>query len=157
MKETTFEPRRRKGRKEEDKGFEPPRREGREGKRGLERVAAMIVDSAIKVHRTLGPGLLESVYQQCLAYELRSGGAKVLCEVWLPIRYGEIEIDGGYRLDMLVADQIVVENKAVEKILPIHDAQLLTYLKLTDHKLGFLLNWNVPLMKQGIKRMVNRL
>ena len=79
------------------------------------------------------------------------------CEVPLPIEYGEIEIEVGYRIDMLVADQIVVENKVVEQLLPIHEAQLLTYLKLSGHKLGFLLNWHVPLMKHGIKRMVNNL
>jgi GxxExxY protein len=138
-------------------GIEPRRREERKGRKDIEEVAAVVVDSAIKVHRALGPGLLESAYQKCLDYELRQAGIGVMCEVSLPIRYGGIEIDGGYRLDMLVDHQIVIENKAVEQILPIHEAQLLTYLKLSGHKLGFLLNWHVPLMKHGIKRMVNNL
>jgi GxxExxY protein len=123
----------------------------------IEDVAHIIVDSAIKVHRALGPGLLESAYQACLAYELRAAGLRVKCEVPLPVQYGEIRIDAGYRIDMLVSDCIVIENKAVERILPIHAAQLLTYLRLSDRRLGFLLNWHVRLMKQGIKRYVNNL
>jgi GxxExxY protein len=123
----------------------------------IEEVGRIIVDSAIKVHRALGPGLLESAYQACLAYELRLAGLKVKCEVPLPVQYGEIHIDAGYRIDMLVSDCIVIENKAVERILPIHAAQLLTYLRLSDRRLGFLLNWHVKLMKHGIKRFVNDL
>ena len=123
----------------------------------IEDVAHIIVDSAIKVHRALGPGLLESAYQVCLAYELRSAGLEVKCEVPLPVQYGEIRVDAGYRIDMLVNDCVVIENKAVERILPIHAAQLLTYLRLSDRRLGFLLNWHVKLMKQGIKRFVNNL
>ena len=123
----------------------------------IEAVARQIVDAAIKVHRALGPGLLESAYQACLAHELRTRGLRVECEVLLPVVYGGLQIDAGYRMDMLVQDCVIVENKAVEKLLPIHQAQLLTYLKLLDCRLGFLLNWNVPLMKQGIKRMVNGL
>ena len=125
--------------------------------RDIEDVAAAIVDLAIKVHRTLGPGLLESVYQACLEYELERAGLKVRCEVPLPIRYGEVRIEAGYRLDMLVDDMVVIENKTVDRLLPIHAAQLLTYLKLSDRRLGFLLNWNVKLMKNGIKRFVNNL
>ncbi len=123
----------------------------------IEDVAHIIVDSAIKVHRALGPGLLESAYQACLAYELRSAGLKVKCEVPLPVQYGKIRVDAGYRIDMLVNDCVVIENKAVERILPIHAAQLLTYLRLSDRRLGFLLNWHVKLMKHGIKRFVNNL
>lgn len=123
----------------------------------IEETARVIVDSAIKVHRALGPGLLESAYQSCLAYELRSAGLEVRCEVSLPVRYGEVIVDVGYRIDMLVNDSVVIENKTVERILPIHTAQLLTYLKLSDHRLGFLLNWHVRLMKSGIKRLVNNL
>ena len=123
----------------------------------IEDVGRIIVDSAIRVHRELGPGLLESAYQACLAYELRSAGLKVKCEVPLSVQYGEIRIDAGYRIDMLVSDCIVIENKAVERILPIHAAQLLTYLRLSDRRLGFLLNWHVKLMKQGVKRFVNNL
>ena len=115
------------------------------------------MDAAIKVHRALGPGLLESAYQKCLAYELHKRGLRVECEVLQPVIYEDVRIDAGYRIDMLVEDCVIIENKTVEKLLPIHQAQLLTYLKLRDCRLGFLLNWNVPLMKQGIKRMVNNL
>lgn len=121
----------------------------------IEAVAKDIVDAAIKVHKEFGPGLLESAYQQCLAYELRERGRKVLTEIMLPIVYAGKQIDAGYRLDMLIDDLIIVENKTVETILPIHVAQLLTYLKLKDCKLGFLLNWNVKLMKNGIMRVAN--
>ena len=123
----------------------------------IEEVARQIVDAAIKVHRALGPGLLESAYQKCVAYELRKRGLRVKCEVLQPVIYEDVRIDAGYRIDMLVEDCVIIENKTVEKLLPIHQAQLLTYLKLRDCRLGFLLNWNVPLMKQGIKRMVNNL
>jgi GxxExxY protein len=112
---------------------------------------------AIKVHKALGPGLLESVYQRCLAYELEKAGYAVACEVPLPVTYKEVTIELGFRIDMLVDQTVIVENKTVEKLLPIHQAQLLTYLKLTHLKLGFLLNWNVTLMKDGIKRMINDL
>jgi GxxExxY protein len=122
----------------------------------IETIAKIIVDSAIKVHRALGPGLLESAYQYCLAYELQKRGLKVEIEVLLPIFYDGQQIDAGYRIDMLIEDIIIIENKAVEQLLPIHQAQLLTYLKLKDCRLGFLLNWNVPLMKHGIQRMVNK-
>ncbi len=123
----------------------------------IEDIAKIIVDSAIKVHRTLGPGLLESAYQQCLAYELRKRGLRVETEVDLPLKYEEVQISIGYRIDMLVENQIIVENKTVDELAPIHQAQLLTYLKLRDCRLGFLLNWNVTLMKNGIKRLVNKL
>jgi GxxExxY protein len=123
----------------------------------IEQIATAIVDAAVKVHRTLGPGLLESAYQHCLAHELRQRGMRVECEVMQPIQYDGIQVDAGYRLDMLVEGCLVIENKAVEELLPIHEAQLLTYLKLRDCRLGFLLNWNVRLMKDGIRRMVNRL
>ena len=120
----------------------------------IEAIATDIVDSAIKVHRTLGLGLLESAYQQCHAYELRQRGRKVLTEVALPLHYEGRHIDAGYRLDMLVEDAVIIENKTVESLLPIHEAQPLTYLKLSGCKIGFLLNWNVKLMKNGIKRVV---
>ncbi|HNT76299.1 MAG TPA: GxxExxY protein [Anaerolineae bacterium] len=123
----------------------------------IEEVAKQIVDAAIKVHRALGPGLLESAYQKCFAYELRQRGLRVECEVQLPLVYEGLSLDAGYRIDMLVEDLIIIENKAVDQVLPIHQAQLLTYLKLRDCRLGFLLNWNVTLMKNGIKRMVNNL
>ncbi len=123
----------------------------------IEEVASKIVSAAIKVHTALGPGLLESAYQKCMAYELVRDGSKVECEVILPIKYEVINIDAGYRIDMIVDDSVIVENKTVEKLLPIHEAQLLTYLKMRNCKSGFLLNWNVPRMKNGIKRMVNNL
>ena len=101
--------------------------------------------------------MLESVYQKCLAYELEKCGLSVRCECPLPVHYEDIKLDVGFRADMIVDDAIIVENKTVDKILPIHEAQLLTYLRLANLNLGFLLNWNVILMKDGIKRMVNRL
>lgn len=123
----------------------------------IEEIARTIVHSAIKIHKALGPGLLESVYQKCLTYELEKSGLKVVCELPLPVKYEEVKIDIGFRIDMIVEDKIIVENKTVEKIAPIHEAQLLTYLKMAKLNLGFLLNWNVTLMKDGIKRMVNNL
>jgi GxxExxY protein len=123
----------------------------------IEAIAKNIVHYAVKVHKALGPGLLESVYQRCLAYELKTARHHVACEVPVPVVYEEVEIDLGFRADMVVDELVLIENKTVEKLLPIHQAQLLTYLKLTDHRLGFLLNWNVTLMKNGIKRMVNNL
>jgi GxxExxY protein len=113
------------------------------------------VDSAVKVHRALGPGLFESAYQRCLAHELRKRGFWIECEVVLPIQYDGEMIESGYRVDMLVEKTIVIENKAVQEILPIYGTQLLTYLKLGDYPLGFLLNWNTQLMKDGIQRIVN--
>ena len=121
----------------------------------LEIIAKKIVHNAIKIHKALGPGLLESAYQKCLAYELTNEGLKTECEVPVPIKYENIEIDAGFRADMIIENSIIIENKAVERILPIHEAQLLTYLKITNIKLGFLLNWDVALMKTGIKRMIN--
>jgi GxxExxY protein len=127
------------------------------GKDELERFASELVDAAYKVHRALGPGLLESAYQICLAHEIRKRGIEVRREVPLPVYYDGLALDVGYRVDLLVADQIIVESKAVNTILPIHQAQLLTYLKLSGLRIGFLINWNVPLVKNGIKRMVNHL
>jgi GxxExxY protein len=123
----------------------------------IEGIAKEIINRSIKVHRTLGPGLLESVYQKCLKYELEKAGINTRCEVLLPVKYDGIQIDAGFRSDMIVEDSIIIENKTVDIILPIHEAQLLTYLKITNIKLGFILNWNVKLMKNGIKRMVNNL
>jgi len=123
----------------------------------IEAIAKIIVGALIYVHRILGPGLLESTYQFCLAYELKKRGLRVQCEVLLPVQYDRITIDAGYRIDMLIEDVIIIENKAVQELLPIHEAQLLTYLKLSGIKLGFLLNWNVRLMKDGINRFANGL
>jgi GxxExxY protein len=123
----------------------------------IEEVAKHVVDAAIKVHRALGPGLLESAYQHRLTYEIRKRGMRVDCKVLLPIVYDGQKIDAGYRIDMFVEEKIIVENKTVEDLAPIHEAQLLTYLELKDCRIGFLLNWNVSIMKKGIKRMVNKL
>jgi GxxExxY protein len=119
----------------------------------IEDIARQIVHAAFTVHSALGPGLLESAYQACLAYELASAGVHVVSEINLPVIYREIKIDAGYRIDMLIENMIIIENKAVEKLLPVHQAQLLTYMKLTEIRLGFLLNWNVPVIKEGIRRM----
>ena len=126
-----------------------------DSKNKYESIAKQIVDGAIKVHKTLGPGLLESAYQVCFAYELRNRGLQVDCEVSQPVQYEAIQFEAGYRIDMLVDGLVIIENKCVQELLPVHQAQLLTYLKLADCRLGFLINWNVPLIKDGIKRMVN--
>jgi GxxExxY protein len=126
-------------------------------KEEIERIAELVVDALLTVHRALGPGLLESTYQACLAHELRCRGIEFACEVALPVRYGGIEIEAGYRIDMLVADCIIIDNKSVQAMAAIHEAQLLTYLKLSGNRLGFLVNWNVRLIKDAIKRMVNGL
>jgi len=126
-------------------------------KEAIEHVATQLIDAILAVHRELGPGLLESVYQLCLAFELRSRMIEVCCEITLPINYRGFKIDAGYRIDMLVAGCIIVEHKSVQNLAPVHVAQLLTYLRLSNHRLGFLVNWNVPLIKDGIKRIVNNL
>lgn len=123
----------------------------------IEEVGKQIVDLSIKVHRVLGPGLLESAYQTCLAYELRQRGLQVDCEVEQPVMYEGLRMDAGYRLDMVVDNSVIIENKSVESVLPVHKAQLLTYLRLRDFRLGFLINWNVRLIRDGIHRMVNNL
>jgi len=123
----------------------------------IEETGNRIIGAAIKVHSALGPGLLESAYQKCLAYELNNVGLKVECEVALPVVYQDVRIDAGYRIDMLVDDRIIIENKTVEMLLPIHEAQLLTYLKMKECKLGYLFNWNVPVLMKGIRRIVNNL
>ncbi len=108
------------------------------------------------VHSALGPGLLESAYEECLAYELRKRGVGVATQVELPVAYNGVKIDVGYRIDMMVADKVIVEIKAVDELAPIHQAQILTYLKLSGIKVGLLLNFNVEHMRDGIKRMVNK-
>ena len=124
-------------------------------KMNQEDVATIIIDAALKVHRSLGPGLFESAYQLCLAYELRQRGLQVECEVALPIIYEGIKIEAGYRIDMVIENQIIIENKTVEQLLPIHEAQIMTYMKLSKTQIGFLINWNVRLIKNGIKRIVS--
>jgi GxxExxY protein len=119
----------------------------------VDQVAGQVVDAAFTVHSTLGPGLLESVYEACLAYELIKRGLKVDRQIPLPVVYEDTKLDAGLRLDLVVDDSVVVELKAVEAVLPVHRAQLLTDLKLSGHRLGLLINFNVPVIKDGIKRM----
>lgn len=121
----------------------------------LNKITEAIIGAAIEVHRALGPGLLESAYVTCLVYELRERGYKVFQEVPLPLIYKEVKLDCGYRLDLLVNDAVIVEVKSVESLAPIHEAQLLSYLKLADCKVGLLINFNVKMLKQGIKRLAN--
>ncbi len=123
----------------------------------IEEIGKTIVHSAVKVHRSLGPGLLEGAYQACYAFEMRAAGLDVRTEVKLPVSYRGFRVDVGYRIDMLINECVVVENKAVDRLLPIHTSQVLTYLELGGFNLGYLLNWNVRLIKQGIHRFVFRL
>ena len=113
-----------------------------------------VIGLAIEVHRALGPGLLESAYQECLCYELKTNGIAFARQVALPVVYKAVKLDCGYRMDLVVDDRLVVELKTVEKILPIHEAQLLTYLRLSRIRTGLLLNFNTSVLKDGIKRMV---
>jgi GxxExxY protein len=112
-----------------------------------------VIGAAIEVHRILGPGLLESAYEECLAYELVQAGLVVARQVGLPVRYKAVDLDCGYRIDLLVNDSLIIELKTVEKLLPIHEAQLLTYLKLSEIKTGLLINFHVPMLKDGVRRM----
>ena len=123
----------------------------------INEVSGGIVDAAMKVHSALGPGLLESAYRVCLLYELRQRGLKAFPEVGLPVFYGGIRMEVGYRVDLVVQDSVIVELKAVDFLAPIHEAQLLCYLKLSGKKVGLLINFNVVHLKDGIKRMVNGL
>jgi len=118
-------------------------------------ITGAIIKAAMKVHSALGPGLLESAYEACLLYELRKAGLKVEAQVPLPVVYEGVKIDVGYRLDLLVENAVIVELKAVEAILPIHEAQLLSYLKLSGKEVGLLINFHVLHLRNGIKRMVN--
>ena len=120
----------------------------------LERVATQIVDAAFKVHSELGAGLLESVYEKCLAHELTKRGLKVERQVRVPIVYDGIVLDEPLRLDLLVEESVIVEVKAVEKMHPVFRCQMLTYLKLSGKRLGFMINFNVPLIKNGIERVI---
>lgn len=119
------------------------------------RAAAATIHAALRVHSSLGPGLLESVYETCLAHELAKAGHRVERQVSVPITYDGLRIDAGLRLDLVVDDALVVELKAVEVMLPVHHAQVLTYLKVTGHRLGLLINFNVPRLKDGIRRLAN--
>lgn len=120
-------------------------------------IAKIIVDAAFKVHTTLGPGLLESVYRHVLKYELEKGGLQVEQEVGIPVVYVEVRLELGFRADLVFAAKVFVELKSVEALHPVHAKQLLTHLRLADKRLGLLINCNVPLIKDGIKRVVNGL
>ena len=115
-----------------------------------------IIGCAIEVHRTLGPGLLESVYEECLCYELSQLGLRFERQVHLPVSYKGIKLECGHKLDLVVEDSVVVELKAIDELAPIHQAQLLTYLKSSNKKVGLLINFNVQFLKNGLKRVVNR-
>jgi GxxExxY protein len=115
---------------------------------------AAIIGAAIEVHRQLGPGLLESAYEQCLCHELHLRGLPFRCQIDLPVSYKGLQLDCGYKIDLIVNDEVIVELKSVEKILPVHEAQLLTYLKLSGKKVGLLINFNSSLLTQGIIRRV---
>jgi len=120
----------------------------------MEELAKVLIDSAFKVHQALGPGLLESIYEACLCFELRNRGIAHEVQVPVDIIYAGERIDAGLRIDLLVERSIILELKAVDRLMPIHQAQLLTYLKLTDLRLGLLINFNVALFKEGVKRMI---
>jgi GxxExxY protein len=121
----------------------------------INKLSSRIIGAAIEVHKALGPGLLESTYEECICHELIIGGLSLERQKPLAVRYKGINLDCGYRLDVVVEDAIILELKSCEKIEPIHKAQLLTYLKLSGFKLGLLLNFNVTLMREGIVRIVN--
>lgn len=120
-----------------------------------ERLSHEILDSSLSVHKEMGPGLLESVYQYCLVQELRSRQVFVQEQVFVPLYYKGLVLDKEFKIDLLVAEEIIIELKAVEFILPVHEAQIISYLKLADKRLGFLINFNVPLLKSGFRRFVN--
>ncbi len=123
----------------------------------LNRITEGIIGAAIAVHRELGPGLLESTYEACLAFELIERSFKVERQKALPVKYKDVMLDCGYRIDLLVGEKVIVELKAVERLEPIHQAQLLSYLKLSGCKVGLLINFNVKILKNGIRRLVNDL
>lgn len=120
-------------------------------------IARQIVDAAYKVHTTLGPGLLESAYEAVLAYELKRRGLQIVCQQPVPLDYEGVRLEVGYRVDVIVEDKVIIEIKSVETTAPVHYKQLLTYLRLADKRLGLLINFGAPLIKDGIRRVVNRL
>jgi GxxExxY protein len=123
----------------------------------INQISGQIIDAAIAVHRAMGPGLLESVYHFCLVKELQNRGLIVQRYVSVPLHYKGEPLEKEYEIDMLVENEVVIELKAVEEILPVHEAQLLSYIKLSKKRLGLLINFNVPVLKQGRKRLVNNL
>jgi GxxExxY protein len=120
----------------------------------IEAVGRVAIDSAMKVHMALGPGLLESTYEHCLVYELQRRKIDFKRQLVLPVAYGELKLDAGYRIDLMLADAIIIEIKSVDTLLPIHRAQLLTYMRLSGCRLGFLMNFNVALLRDGLKRLI---
>src|SRR5690242_7160110 len=118
----------------------------------IDRIAREIVDSAYRVHNTLGPGLLESAYETCLCHELAKRGVRARSQIPIPILYDGVRLEAGFRLDLLVEEEVIVELKAVDKLVSLHEAQLLTYLRLSKRRLGFLINFNVTRIKDGIRR-----
>jgi len=123
----------------------------------INRCSGAVIDAALKVHTLLGPGLLESAYEVCLRYELQKRGHRVDRQRTVPIVYADVSLDIGFRIDLLVDNWVVVEVKAVSKLVPVHEAQLLSYLKLSGHHLGLLINFNVVHLRDGIRRLVNNL
>jgi GxxExxY protein len=134
----------------------PIHHEGTEARRKLvlEDLTQEIIGAAIEVHKQLGPGLKESAYEECLCHELTLRGISFRRQVALPVEYKGLKLDCGYKLDLVVEDSVILELKAIEAILPVHEAQLLTYLKITDRKVGFVINFNVAVLTRGIKRKV---
>ncbi len=120
-------------------------------------ISKIIVDSCYKVHKKLGPGLLESVYEEVLAYELRKNEIKYERQVCIPVRYNNIRMEIGFRADLIIEEKVIIEIKSIETVMPVHKKQLLTYLKLSGKKLGLLINFNEELIKDGITRIVNNL
>ena len=120
----------------------------------LEKIASQVVDSAFKVHKAFGPGLLESAYEACLVHELKNRNYKVERQVAVPLFYEGETVDSAFRIDLLIQDQLIVELKAIEKTLAIHEAQIMTYLKITNRRLGLLINFNVSVLKNGVRRVV---
>jgi GxxExxY protein len=124
-------------------------------KEQLENIAKKVVNASFQVHKIMGPGLLESIYELCLIKELNIQGLNVANQVVIPLKYKEYELSKEFRIDILVENEIIIEIKAVEILLPVHEAQLILYLKLANRRIGFLINFNVPLIKDGIHRFVN--
>ncbi|HTZ96529.1 MAG TPA: GxxExxY protein [Terriglobales bacterium] len=121
----------------------------------LDQITRKIIGAAIEVHKVVGPALLESAYQVCLAFEMRQRGLQAVEQLPLPLLYKGVKLDCGYRIDLLVEDSVIIENKAVEQLSPIHDAQLLSYLRLTHRKVGLLINFHSRVLKDGLRRIVN--
>ena len=121
----------------------------------LNNLSKIILDACISVHKIMGPGLLESIYVECLVYELKNRGLVVKTEVLIPLIYKDKELSKRFRIDVLVENEIIIEVKAIEILLPVHEAQIISHLKLADKRLGFLINFNVPILIKGFKRFVN--